>query len=116
MNTFTLTEIFGSEKPSKADIQSKIRQRRSQMLVHSFIYYELDDNIISDDTWQRWANQLRFIQETYPKYCKIKFYDKEFSDWNGDTGAMLPLKDPYVVGKSTYIYELVKKNDRNENT
>ena len=97
-----------SKQELKAKVQSKIRQRRSQMLVHSYIYYVLDDNIVSDDKWQQWANELRDLQNQYPEYCKIKFFDREFSDWNGDTGAMLPLKDPYVIHKSNYIYNLVK--------
>lgn len=97
-----------SKEELKTKIQSKIRQRRSQMLVHSYIYYVLDDNIVSDDKWQQWANELRDLQNQYPEYCKIKFFDREFSDWNGDTGAMLPFKNEYVIHKSNYIYNLVK--------
>lgn len=102
-----------SKKELKAKVQSKIRQRRSQMLVHSYIYYVLDDNIVSDDKWQQWANELRDLQNEYPEYCKINFFDREFSDWNGDTGAMLPLKNSYVINKANYIYNLVK-NGENE--
>lgn len=102
-----------SKEELKFQVQSKIRQRRSQMLVHSYIYYVLDDNIVSDDDWQRWANELRDLQNQYPEYCKINFFDKEFSDWNGDTGAMLPLRNSYVVNKSLYIYNLVK-NEKSE--
>jgi hypothetical protein len=97
-----------SKEELKIKIQSKIRQRRSQMLVHSYIYYVLDDNIVSDDKWQQWANELCDLQKEYPEYCNIKFFDKEFSDWNGDTGAMLPLRNPYVINKANYIYNLVK--------
>ena len=30
------------------EIKEKIKQRRTQMLVHSCIYYELNDNIVPD--------------------------------------------------------------------
>lgn len=100
-----------SKQELKAKVQSKIRQRRSQMLVHSYIYYVLDDNIVSDDKWQQWANELRDLQNEYPEYCKINFFDREFSDWNGDTGAMLPLKNTYVINKANYIYNLVKNEE-----
>jgi hypothetical protein len=100
-----------SKQELKAKVQSKIRQRRSQMLVHSYIYYVLDDNIVSDDKWQQWANELRDIQKEYPEYCKINFFDREFSTWNGDSGAFLPLKDPYVIRKANYIYNLVKNEE-----
>ena len=87
------------------EIKSKIRQRRSQMLVHSRIYYVLDDNIVSDDKWQKWANELRDLQEEYPQYVKIDFFDREFATWNGDSGAFLPLHDPYVVRKTQQVID-----------
>jgi hypothetical protein len=89
-------------------IREKIRQRRSQMLVHSYIYYVMDDNIVDDHKWQQWANQLRDLQNQHPEECQIGFYDEAFADWNGDTGAFLPLKDEWVVDKAEYIYDLVK--------
>ena len=92
------------QKPlNKAEVQSKIRQRRSQMLVHSRIYYVLDENIVSDDKWQQWANELRDIQEQYPQWINIDFYDRAFATWNGDSGAFLPLNDPYVVNKTQQV-------------
>ena len=97
-------------EPSESDIKSKIRQRRSQMLVHSYVYYHMDDNLVDDHTWQRWANELRDLQEKYPEYKKIGFYDKAFADWTGDTGAFLP-KDRWVIQKSHYIYKLVKESE-----
>ena len=98
------------------EIKSKIRQRRSQMLVHSRIYYVLDENIVSDDTWQKWANELRDLQEQYPEYCKINFYDREFSTWNGDSGAFLPLNDPYVVNKTQQVInQWYKENEKSNN-
>ena len=32
------------------------------MLVHSYLYYKLDNPIIDDDTWQKWANELAELQ------------------------------------------------------
>tara|TARA_A100001015_G_scaffold232454_1_gene263360 strand:- start:1621 stop:1938 length:318 start_codon:yes stop_codon:yes gene_type:complete len=87
-------------------IKEKIRQRRSQMLVHSFLYYRMDDPIIDDDKWQRWANELAELQSNNPDDCKINFYDKEFKDWNGDTGFKLPLNDPKVIKKAMQIKNL----------
>jgi NAD-dependent DNA ligase len=72
------------------DIKALIRRRRAQMLVHSYLYYEADDPIISDDLWQQWANELEELQRSYPKCCKLEYYDKEFQDWDGTTGNHLP--------------------------
>lgn len=67
-----------------------IRQRRSQMLVHSFLYYVLDTPIVSDDAWQRWADELAMWNQYFPN---IGFYDAAFADWNGSTGMHLPQDD-----------------------
>lgn len=48
--TMKLYEIYRGEKLKIAEL---ILQRRLQMLVHSYIYYELNDNIISDSTWSK---------------------------------------------------------------
>lgn len=76
------------------------------MLIHSCIYYELDNSVISDDVWQRWADELEQLQLKYPEHTKIGFFDFEFSDWTGATGNHLPLRDPWVISKARYILEL----------
>lgn len=78
------------DDPKVNDIQTlseKIRQRRSQMLIHSYLYYELDENIVSDDKWQQWADELVELQK---QKTKIGFYDEAFADWTGASGAFLP--------------------------
>ncbi len=79
------------------------------MLIHSCIYYEMNDNVVSDDTWQEWANELESIQKQYPQHCKIDFFDFEFRDWDGTTGNHLPYRDPWVYAKAKYIVELNQK-------
>ena len=75
---------------SKDEIKALIRRRRAQMLVHSFLYYHQDNPIWSDDEWQQKADELTKLQADNPDCCKIKFYDKEFADWDGSTGMHLP--------------------------
>ena len=92
-------------------IKEKIRQRRSQMLVHSYIYYKRDDSIVDDHKWQEWANELADLQKKNPSECSIGFYDEEFKDWSGDTGNMLPLDDPQVINKSEALYQSYQKTE-----
>jgi len=107
---FTIGPMFDTitamSMSTKQTIKEKIKQRRSQMLVHSFLYYRMDEPIIDDDKWQRWANELRDLQELNPNDCNIGFYDEEFKDWNGDTGFKLPLNDPEVIKKAMQIKRL----------
>lgn len=91
-------------------IPEKIKQRRSQMLVHSCLYYDMDDSIIDDHTWQRWADELSELQNEYPQHCKIGFFDKEFVGWDGTSGYHLPLRDPWVRNKAAQILSYSEKN------
>jgi hypothetical protein len=77
-------------------LSEKIRQRRMQMIVHSYLYYVMDTHIVDDDTWQRWADELTALQKTWHDLemtKKIGFYDDVFADWNGSTGMHLPQED-----------------------
>lgn len=71
-----------------------IARRRRQMLIHSCIYYTLNEAIIDDDTWQKWANQLVRLHAKFGS--RIGFYDSAFADWDGSTGYHLPF-DTEVV-------------------
>lgn len=70
-------------------IKEKIKQRRRQMLIHSYLYYEKNVNIISDTKWSNWATELAQLQRDYPEESKqVEFYSM-FQDWNGSSGAFL---------------------------
>ena len=58
-------------------IAEKIKQRRLQILVHSFIYYDLNENIVSDDKWSQWATELVYLQNEFPEISKKVIYSKE---------------------------------------
>jgi len=88
--------------------QELIRRRRAQMLIHSCLYYELNTNIVSDDTWQKWADELEQLQDK-EKDLAIGFYDSEFRDWTGATGNHLPHRDPWIKSKALQILKIHEK-------
>ena len=90
-------------------IKELIRRRRAQMLVHSCIYYELDENVISDHQWQTWADELEKLQRENPADCKINFFDWQFENWDGSTGNHLPHRHPWVWAKAHYILDITNK-------
>ena len=87
-------EIYSGEK---LKIAEKIQQRRLQMLVHSYIYYGLDDNIVPDSKWAQWANELKDLQETYPDIANTVPYRQGFENWDASTGAFLPYRSPQII-------------------
>jgi NAD-dependent DNA ligase len=91
------------------EIKSKIKQRRAQMLVHSCLYYELNENIVDDHTWQKWADELEVLQREHPEECNIKFFDYEFRDWDGSTGNHLNHRHPWTYDKAKKLLEYHKR-------
>lgn len=88
-------EIFDGEA---LKIAEKIQQRRYQMLVHSFIYYEMNENIISDSQWSKWAMELVELQSKYPDIADKVIYAKDFDNWDGSSGAFLTYSNkPNIV-------------------
>lgn len=73
--------------PAKT-LELMIRRRR-QMIIHSHIYYRLDDNLVDDHTWQRWADELTQLQAQHGH--QLGFYDRHFKEWNGSSGFDLPM-------------------------
>lgn len=99
----SLDALFESEEKDIDQIKAKIKQRRAQMLIHSCIYYELNDNIVSDHKWQQWADELEVLQRENPDCCKLDYYDWNFRDWTGATGNHLPHRDPGVNAKARWL-------------
>lgn len=105
-----LSSFFEEKKPDGRPIKEIIRQRRAQMLIHSCIYYELNDNIVSDHTWQRWADELEKLQKENPNDCKLGFFDEYFVDWDGATGNHLPHRNGWVYRKAQWLLQMKEKN------
>jgi len=67
-------------------ITDKINRRRRQILVHSCIYYELNDNIISDKTFDDWCRELVELHTRYPKESSKCVFQEVFKNWTGFSG------------------------------
>lgn len=105
LNTY---DIFIGEDLRIAEL---IQQRRYQMLIHSCIYYELDRNLISDKQWDAWAKELVKLQTEYPEISKQVRWYEYFNDWDGTTGAFLPIRDSWVVLRAQQALHRNRKSD-----
>lgn len=85
---------------------SLIQQRRCQMLIHSRIYYVLDENLITDKQFDDWGKELVQLQKDYPDIASKVCFAKAFEDWDASTGAFLPLKDEWVIRKAQQLLNI----------
>lgn len=87
-------------------IEHKIKQRRLQILVHSCIYYELNESIISDATWSKWAKELVELQKKYPEESQHTMLFEAFKNFDGSTGMDLPIHEDWVMNKARYLLKM----------
>lgn len=70
--------------------QDYINFLQRYIIVHSYIYYELNDNYISDKDYDSKARELAKYRDEYPELWKNSMYYKQFGDeYNGATGFTL---------------------------
>lgn len=84
-------------------IEELINRRRRQILVHSVIYYKMDDNIVSDSQWSIWAKELDELQKKYPNIAKGCVFADDFEDFDPSSGFNLPLEDTWAIGKARHL-------------
>jgi NAD-dependent DNA ligase adenylation domain len=89
-----------------------IRQRRRQILVHSFLYYQLDTSIITDHKFDAFCNELVDLQKKYPEESKAVEYYDDFKDFDGSSGYDLPFATPDVQNAGYHILETHRRNYR----
>lgn len=93
-------------------ITEKIQQRRYQMLVHSFLYYELGENIIDDYTFDLWAKELVDLQAAYPEESKAARYYEEFIDFDGSSGFDLPYNYINIQRRANQLLDYTRNKNK----
>lgn len=92
------------------EIAQLIQRRRIQLLIHSYLYYELDTNLIPDSTWNEWAVELVKLQNDYPEIADKVIYSEQFSGWDGASGAFFIYDGPTIDRARSLL-----KKEANEN-
>lgn len=67
----------------------KIQLLQRWILVTSFAYYQLDENIVPDYRYDANAHQLVDLMNQYPGDAKLSRYRDYFYDYTGETGYHL---------------------------
>lgn len=82
-----------------------MNRRQRQILVHSFLYYQLNENIIDDSTFDRWSKELYEAMQENPEVAKRSAFYKGFLEFDGSSGYDLPFAVPDIQSTG---YKLLK--------
>lgn len=105
MHAYTITKAYNHRKCSVMKFKNpywsnklKISSLQRWIIVHSILYYELNDSIIEDKQFDDNARQLVKLQKEHPSDAKCSDYWYVFHDFDASTGF--------------YIYSRLNKHDK----
>lgn len=67
--------------------QQKVELLQRWILVHSYLYYELDYSIVEDHVFDSNCRQLVELSEAHPEALKNSRYYYAMEEFDGSTGA-----------------------------
>lgn len=91
------------------DVRELITRRRNQLLVHSALYYRMNENIISDHTFDMWSKELAELQKKYPEITEQCVYHDGFKDFDGSSGYNLPYHLPQILNAAARLLKVHRK-------
>ena len=94
----------------KNEVMELIKRRRFQLLIHSFIYYRLNETVVSNETFDQWSDELNYLQKKYPDISKeVELYDL-FKDYvsSSDSAALAFDSIPGLYSRAKYILQISK--------
>lgn len=92
--------------------QEYINWLQRYIIIHSYIYYEMNNNVISDKTYDAKSKELTKLKNDYPELWKTSEYYKQFGDeYNGATGFTLyhDLDERQKNIIRTIVYSILRK-------
>jgi hypothetical protein len=85
----------------KRTILELINQRQRQVLVHSILYYNYNESLVSDSDWSRWSKELVELMKLSEAKQSVLY--KEFLGFEGDSGCDLDLCNEEAVKKAEQL-------------
>lgn len=81
-----------TSKEEQSRLLEFITRRQKQIIVHSYLYYKLDESVISDQTFDAWYKELVQLHKDYPEIAKKAPYWKIAKHFD-DSGSGFFIKD-----------------------
>jgi len=88
--------------PEPGTVAELIKRRRLQVMIHSCLYYSLDENIWSDHKFDYACKELVELMRDNPNAYSDR-YDEYFEGWDGSSGYHFPHRDPWVLGQASLL-------------
>lgn len=85
-------------------VADEIKRLRLSLMIHSVIYYDMNENIISDAEWSARAKKLVKLQKEHPDVAKKVCLADLYADFDGSTGFHLAkAADDRAIAKAKYL-------------
>ena len=97
---------------SSAQAAELIARRRRQILIHSALYYRMNESIISDHVYDQWTKQLADLQQQHPAAAQAAAHAEAFKDFDGSTGFDLPINEPDILNRAQHVLAWHKKQKK----
>jgi hypothetical protein len=105
-------EVYEFPNPTVLEYPAElIKRRRLQMLVHSCLYYCLNENIWDDHTFDKNAKELAVLLKEDPDVYSDRF-DEYFKGWDGSSGFHLPHRDSWVLSAAQNLLASVERMNK----
>lgn len=92
-----------------------IHRYRREVLVHSILYYQMGEPILTDLEFDRRAKLLAQLQKDHPAASSRVLYHYEgFKDFTGETGYHLPLADYRAILTARRLWTLYNLHRRSQ--
>lgn len=99
-----LRALSGGSEPYVQTTMERINNLRRILHTHSYIYYNLHTNLITDAKFDSFSNELVELQAKHPELVDSGYEPEMFADWTGDTGMHLPITD-YVMERAEWLIQ-----------
>jgi len=86
----------------------ELNHRERQVLIHAYLYYKLNKNIVGDDLYDHFSFDLDRLIKKYPEDFKKSVFYESFKEFNPSSGYYLNYDQPWVRDKAFWLLKVTK--------